>query len=124
MSGSETAAIITAISGLFLGVFAAIRQIRTDRATDDLEQERQDNEEAALLLNGYSNMVEDLRREVNRLQKRVQELEDKHEREKTEWHRERESLKEEVRGLHRELASYIYRNPTARTRREDDGDST
>lgn len=60
MSGQELAALIIAITGALGAIFAGVRNLRGDKFKKDVEA-------SAALLTGYTNMVNTLQTEIDRL---------------------------------------------------------
>lgn len=80
-SGTAIAALIAAIGGAFGGIFTGIRSLRSDKFKRNVEA-------GAALLTGYTDMVAQLRAELERVKK-------EHDDDKEQWRVEREAMRRE-----------------------------
>lgn len=65
MSGPELVALVAALAGLITGSIGAIRSLKVEKVT-----------EYSAVVDAYTSIVDDLRKELNRLRGRVTSLED------------------------------------------------
>lgn len=80
-NGTTIAALIAAVGGAFGGIFTGIRSIRSDKFKRNVEA-------GAALLTGYTDMVAQLRSELDRVK-------EDHSEDKEAWRVEREALRRE-----------------------------
>lgn len=96
----EIAALITAVGGIIIGVLAALRTQRQDKASSEVSEQQ-------TLLEGYAQIVKDLREEITRIRKQYTE-------DLLTWKTEKELLLSQQDSLREELAKA---KQTARRRR-------
>lgn len=96
ITGADIAALVTAIGGIIVGVFAAYRRSKSDR-------ERLDSDEHSAIYGAYTKIVQTLQDEVTRLRS-------SYNNERKEWLEERnllekenDQLKDEIIDLRRQL---------------------
>lgn len=81
LNGTAIAALIAAVGGALGGIFTGIRSLRSDKFKRNVEA-------GAALLTGYTDMVAQLRSELDRVK-------DDHNKDKETWRLEREALRRE-----------------------------
>lgn len=113
MTGTEIAALITAVTAAIAAVFAAVRNLLGDSTKREVDQ-------AARLLAGYVGMVERLQAQLDtigdRHDRELRALEERHSRDRAEWQAERERCTERIDELGAMVYALQNRPPESRDR--------
>lgn len=127
MKAESLAAVLVALSTFIGGLALAYRGLSGDRFQRKVT-------ESAALLTGYTEMVGNLRKEIDAIrvahgseierQQKIHKTEMDglrllHEEERTRWNEERQRLEDRVDELEGKVTALLYRPPTARDRADD-----
>jgi septal ring factor EnvC (AmiA/AmiB activator) len=127
---AEWAALIVAATGAMAALFAGLRNLRGDRFNRDVSS-------SAALLTGYKDMVDNLGKQLDAVERSLEAEREHRERDRQQWAQERRELHAELdeerrqraqerRELYAEMDELrecidklMRRSPEARTRRDD-----
>lgn len=127
MSPEGIAALLVAITTFLGGLIAAYRSLSGDKFDRKVK-------ESTALLTGYTEMVSNLRREIDAMrtayaedtahrqrqhQNEIQGLAILHKEERDRWSQERERLEDRIEVLEAQVAAVIFRPEGAKTRNDD-----